>query len=649
MSGIAGIYNIDGAPVDRALLRRMTDAIAHRGPDGIHHWVDGFVGMGHCMLQTTPESVYEQQPLTDESGNLCLTMDGRVDNREELISALKSKGARLRDDTDAELVLKAYEGWGEDCPVRILGDFAFVIWDKRERRLFCARDILGIKPFCYYTDGERFLFASEPAQLLTNPFIPFEPNEGMIGEYLACAITSTEETLYAGLLRLPAAHSMVITPSRISKRRYWDIDAVRELHHRNDEEYAEHFRVVLSDSVRCRLRSQKPVGVELSGGLDSSSIVCTVRALLRERHISAPGLETLSLVFPGLPFDESSYIDEVSRSTEIVNNSISGLRSETLDDDGLTACHSFPLYPNQEMYRPLLLLARQKRMRVVMTGLGGDDWLTGNPQHCADLLRRLKFSECVRELRYRSDDGITFSSFLAYAVRPLLPQSLRIAGRVLRRLVRRGAVAGWVSPRFAARIKLHDRITRSRPELRQPATYAQENMYRWLTGGWLAHHLEVVEAHLSRFGLVYHCPFHDKRVVEFGFALPEEQRWRGEHWKFILRNCMKGTLPDKVRLRTQKVAYDQVFAKALAQSWNGRSFHLPNTLSLGWLKSRELGAMYKELEFAYRVRNQEWLPHVWPLWTSYAIDKWFGNEFSSKHSGEKSQSHALDVGHVSST
>src|SRR5919106_115600 len=131
MSGIAGIYHLDSRLVDPAPLRRMTDIIGHRGPDGAGCWLNGPVGLGHRMLHTTPESLRETQPLPDETGSLCLTLDGRVDNRNELRAALESKGAKLRTDTDAELVLRAYESWDEACPKHIIGDFAFVIWDQR--------------------------------------------------------------------------------------------------------------------------------------------------------------------------------------------------------------------------------------------------------------------------------------------------------------------------------------------------------------------------------------------------------------------------------------------------------------------------------------------------------------------------------------
>ena len=163
MSGIAVFYNLDGRPVDRMLFERLLSAIGHRGPDGIGCCIEGPIALGHAMLRTTPESLQEFQPLRDENAGLCLTLDGRVDNRDELTEALNAKGFQLRANTDAEIVLRAYECWGEESPRQIIGDFAFALWDERRRRLFCARDLEGIKPFFYYFDGRTFICGSEAA------------------------------------------------------------------------------------------------------------------------------------------------------------------------------------------------------------------------------------------------------------------------------------------------------------------------------------------------------------------------------------------------------------------------------------------------------------------------------------------------------
>jgi asparagine synthase (glutamine-hydrolysing) len=166
MSGITGLYNLDGRPADDLLLRRMAAAIEHRGPDGIRYWVNGPVGLGHLMLQSTPESAHEKQPLANGDATLCLTLDGRVDNRSELRHGLESRGFSPRDDSDAELVLRAYECWGEGCPNRLLGDFAFAIWDAGKRQLFCARDHVGVSPFYYHRSASLFAFGSEIRSLL---------------------------------------------------------------------------------------------------------------------------------------------------------------------------------------------------------------------------------------------------------------------------------------------------------------------------------------------------------------------------------------------------------------------------------------------------------------------------------------------------
>ena len=166
MSGLAGIYRLDGQPVHPPLLQRMVERLAHRGPDGSHCWIHRFIGMGHAMLRTTPESLEEQQPWQDETGALSLTLDGRIDNREDLTASLLAAGLTLRNHTDAELMLRAYQCWGEACPERIVGDFALVIWDGPRRQLFCARDILGLKPFYYSLHDNTFCWASEIPPLL---------------------------------------------------------------------------------------------------------------------------------------------------------------------------------------------------------------------------------------------------------------------------------------------------------------------------------------------------------------------------------------------------------------------------------------------------------------------------------------------------
>ncbi|HYL60710.1 MAG TPA: asparagine synthase-related protein, partial [Candidatus Acidoferrales bacterium] len=280
MSGIAVIHNLDGRPVDRGLLSRMIEAAPYRGPDGIHVWTDGPVGLAHAMMCTTVESLRESQPLVDGDAGLVLTLDGRVDNREELSALLTAKGCRPRDDTDAELVLRAYECWGEDSPAKIIGDFAYALWDARRRQLFCARDVLGVKPLYYFCDGTIFLAASELHQLMACSRVSHELNEGQIAEYLSAELRNRDETFYADIRRLPGAHFLAVDSAGVRLNRYYDLRSTADLHYANDGEYAEHFREIFRESVRCCMRSNAPVAATLSGGLDSSSLLGMAASIL---------------------------------------------------------------------------------------------------------------------------------------------------------------------------------------------------------------------------------------------------------------------------------------------------------------------------------------------------------------------------------
>ena len=404
MSGIMGICNVDGRPVDRALLQRMTQAIAHRGPDGIGHWMAGPVALGHAMFQTTPESLRETQPLVmqeAERGNLCLTLDGRVDNRRELRAALEGKGCAPRTDTDAELVLRSYECWGEDCARHIIGDFAFAVWDERNRKLFCARDLLGIRPFYYHFDGRAFTFSSELRPLLEVPGFERRLNPGMFAEYLGNCITSQEETLYQGILRLPPAHALVLKNGALRVSRYFDFDPGKSIRYGSDQEYAEHFFEIFKEAVSCRLRSQTPVALWLSGGLDSSSILGMAGHLVEQGAITDRQLATYTLTFSQPDADERAYVNDAARMWPFAAHAVDihDVQVESLANQ-IQRNQDFPEFPNISPWQGLGAKASQNGCRVDMWGFGGDEWLTGDETHCADLLRQFRIPALIRQFRH---------------------------------------------------------------------------------------------------------------------------------------------------------------------------------------------------------------------------------------------------------
>src|SRR2546427_256925 len=307
VTGIAGLWRRDGRPGEPAELDGMLARVAHRGPDGTGAWREGPVALGHGMLHTTPESLREQQPLVGTRGDLVLVADARIDNRGELCSLLPAPS----DATDAELILAAYERWGEHCPEHLLGDFAFAMWDGRTQRLFCARDHFGVKPLYYHHRPSRlFAFASEIKGLLALPDVPRRLNETRVADYLVPLLEDKVITFYEEIVRLPPAHRMVVSRDGVLIEQYWALDPEREIRMKSDAEYAEAFREIFTEAVRCRLRSAFPVGSMLSGGLDSSSIACVARELLAED--GGGKLHTFSAIFPDVPeCDEREYIDAV--------------------------------------------------------------------------------------------------------------------------------------------------------------------------------------------------------------------------------------------------------------------------------------------------------------------------------------------------
>ena len=625
MSGILALWNVDGQPIDHRLPRRLTEVIAHRGPDGAGLWIQGAVALGHQMLRTTRESLQEKQPASDETGALCLTLDGRVDNRTELRSALESTGLLFRTDTDAELILRAYTCWGEDCPKHIIGDFAFVIWDGRNRRLFCARDHIGAKPLYYYADRHRFLCGSELRQLLEHPAVPREPNEGMVGEYLACSITSQEETLYRGIFRLPPAHSLTVSPDGFQKKQYWTLDPAQEISHPTDEAYAEHFSHLFREAVRCRLRSHGPIGAELSGGLDSSSVVGMAQSLLRERTAPDYGFETFSLVFPGLDCDESRYIDEVRRLWDITSSSVPPGNPHENSMQQIQQHMDFPDYPNYSMFDPLLAAARAKGMRVALTGLGGDDWLGGGFPPYADLLCEGQWLPLLREIRQDVGD-LGFYSIFKQTVAPLLPRRIHHAYTWA---FKRNGVPSWIDAGFARRVNLAERL-RAKPGEQPFNSYVQQDRFLLYKSGEQVHSNEMAERASSRFGIESRHPFNDRRLMEFAIALPQEQRRRGAHQKFILRQAMQGLLPETVRQRRTKAEFSHTFAQAFDLLGGDRLFRSLSTAN--WVNSEQARRLHRQMAQLYSQNDSGYKALTWPLWMIVGIESWFTMIFNQSSS-----------------
>ena len=465
MSGLAAILHLDGRPAEPREIERMLDAIAHRGPDGSGIWRGGPTALGHRMFHTTPESLDETQPHCDETGDYRLIFDGRIDNVAELRHALEERGLRPRATTDAEIVLRSYQCWGEPFVEKLLGDFALAIWDARAETLLCARDALGVKPLYYYGDGRIFVCGSEINALLSHPEIPRQPNEGMVGEYLAYQRATGGETLFRSIMRLRPGHVLTASQGRISVRRYFDLDPRKELRYRNDDEYAEHFLDIFKESVRCRMRCAGPLAMQLSGGLDSSSIVCTAHKFFDGGPSSPSRFKTYSLTFPGLVDDETDYINEALRHTGVRGDLLTHNPTGEFDNFEWVRKHrDFPEYPNHLSMLRLWEAVRGDGARVLLTGLGGDECFSGCLDDIADLLRRGELRSLMRQVRIDSlQSPVRFGEkigalhiFLAKGLLPLLPRAMQRMAHGL--AGHKQSFPPWIDPGFARRIALEERL-----------------------------------------------------------------------------------------------------------------------------------------------------------------------------------------------
>ncbi len=565
MSGIAVIWNRDDRPVDRDVLFQMTRLMDRRGPDREAHYFRGSIGLGHCMLATTPESPAEEEPLVNEARSLCLTFDGRIDNRAELRSFLQAHDARLRGDSDAELVLASYRHWGEDCPTHLLGDFAFAIWDQQRKLLFCARDPLGVRPFFYATIGDTFICASEIRSLFALPGLKKEPDLATVVCHLLKKYVEFDETIYRGVYRLPLAHRLTVTRDAIRCSRYWDIDPARTIRYRNDDEYAEHFRELFFDSVRCRLRSRGPVAGMLSGGLDSSSIVCSAQRICDDLAMTEPGFETFSMVFDRFPScDERPFIDEVIRHCGAKANLHPCDR-----DSSEAALARRVLYPDVPYSPQIVLIAsmfgkiRSRNFHVLLDGTGGDELAGTQLGHLAEMMWKGKWGSLAAFLGdYSRTWGLSrWRLFVLSCVKPSIPEPIKALKRMIARrkpdasLARREAIESTGA---------RERLTRASAAPDFPSS-RQKEMYALMFSGWgptVA--TESYELLGSYFGIEIRQPFRDRRLVEFAFALPADQLWRDAWSRIAFRNAMKGILPDKVRQRRGKGMFVPLYDSVLA-------------------------------------------------------------------------------------
>lgn len=564
MSAIFGIYYFDRPLVAEPDLNRMLDILAHRGSDGAATWRDGPVGLGHRMLWTTPESVHEKLPHVNQTGDLVITADGRIDNRAELAAALGIVGVNEYL-SDSELILHAYHKWGEGCPERLLGDFAFAIWDRRRQVLFCARDHFGVRPFHYYSCDRMFVFASEIKALFCLPEVPRRLNELRVADYLVPILEDDKSTFYEGIFRLSHAHCMTVSREATRSRRYWALDPSRDVHLASDQEYAEAFREIFTEAVRCRLRSAFPIGAMLSGGLDSSSIVCVARQLLSASN-NKP-LNTFSLIFDDVPqCDERPFIDAVLDQGGLHPHYVHGDQLSLLADLDRTFDQEDEPFqaPNMFLHRALYRAAHQQNVRVLLDGFGGDTTVSHGRAHLTEMAGAGRWGALRNEINGLSRNvGVSPWKLLwGYVIWPLVPRLLIDSWRMVRRRNR----PPWnplISSEFARRIDLAGRVRALQGISLHPPKTARQDHSRLLCSALIPYLLNGIDLAAQSWSIAPAYPFCDSRLAQFCLALPPAQKMHEGFTRVVMRRALADVLPNKVRWRGGKANFSSNFDNCL--------------------------------------------------------------------------------------
>jgi asparagine synthase (glutamine-hydrolysing) len=551
MCGIAGLLNFDKTPADAEQIGRMTNAMAHRGPDAGASWIEEGLALGHRRLSIIDLSTAANQPFADNSGRYMMVFNGEMYNYQEVKAQIPDYAFRTTSDT--EVLIAAYAKWGADCIGRFRGMFAFAIWDKVEQELFIARDRLGVKPVYFYIDNNRLLFASEIRGILATGLVPKKLNPAALIDYFSYQSISAPASPVEGILQLEAGYWMKISrKGTIRKERYWDVTTPKaDFDFGNRQAIMKNIRELTLQSVSRRLVSDVPVGAFLSGGIDSSAVV----GLMAEAGSSRPN--TFNISFEEKEYDESQYAEMVAKKFNTIHTRLLLKPTVFLDElqNALNAMDS----PSGDGINSYVVskAIRNNGMTVALSGVGGDELFAGYPffQQYLRLQKIKPWYSLPAGLR-KMAAGLALGSSggrkgrmkqLLGLPSPSISHSYPIFRQILSPLLihQLTHLAGDQTTTLVEKEleQRQDRIT-TLPLLSQVSAaeylgYTQQTLLKDTDQMSMAVSLEVRE------------PFFDHDLVEFVLSIPDEMK-RPVYPKSLLVESLKPLLPDEVVFRPKK-------------------------------------------------------------------------------------------------
>lgn len=611
MSVQAGILNFDGRPADLALLGKLSSAIEQYGPDGGSTYVDGPLGMAYRAFHTTLESRMERQPYSSAHG-IVVTWDGRLDNRDELIPQVWDELTDER--TDVAIVIAAFQKWGTNCFGKLIGDWALSIWNSHDHDLLLARDYVGVRHLYYYPKHQGITWCTNLATLVLLSGTQFTLNDEYIAGFLALW-PEAHLTPYREIHAVPAGKFVRIRDGEATIHSYWSFDTKRRIRYKTDAEYEEHFRHVFRQAVRRRLRSDSPILAELSGGLDSSSIVCMADDIINNGEAEVPRMDTTSRYDPEEPGgDERPYFSKVEEK-----------RGRTgFHVDLSKVPKTFPLHFHEFVATPGSMgnappnpnddgtaVLQRLDYRVLLSGMGGDEFTGGVPDPSpllADLLVQFRLRQLSNQLMTWSLVKRTpWIQLLFRSLVLLLPFSIRM------RLKKENKAEPWLDARFANRYRLAVRRLARSEDLgfRLPTQRDHAEAFVGMARQMCIAVPQLWACQERRY------PYLDRSLVEFILAIPAEQLLRPGQRRSLMRRSLANLLPPEVLSRTTKATTARRPLASFNMQWPqlDNLLRSPLTSHLGYINARD----FRDALTAAKNGN---VPHLMRLLRGLSLELW---------------------------
>lgn len=595
MSAQFGRWNFAGKPLDESYLQKVKSVISPYGPDGGSSYTGDHITILYHAFHTTKESHLETQPHTSGSGAI-ITLDGRLDNaadiRGELGNVLPAKS------TDVEVVAAAYERWGTACLAKLVGDWALAVWDGRTRSLVLAKDFAGVRQLYYSMDKEQVTWST-----ILDPIIRFARTSFTLSEeYLAGWLSfnpAAELTPYVGVYCVPPSSFVLLRPEQCEIRKYWDFDSTRQIRYATDCEYEEHFRTVFGQAVRRRLRSEIPILAELSGGMDSSSIVCMADRIIASGISDTPRLDTISYYNDSEPnWNERPYFAKVEEKRGRAGCHINCAAQEVFSfDSGAGHFEATPGCTAGRMNKTaqqLALFIQAQGHRVVLVGVGGDEVMGGVPTptpELQDMLARGQIKALSHQLKcWALNKKKPWLHLLLDALRDFLPPALIGVPSFQQ-------PPSWLNPNFvrqnttalegyAQRLRLFGALPSFQANLQ-----VLDNLRRRL----------ACQAISSEPPYEKRYPYLDRCLLEFVYASPREQLLRVGQRRSLMRRALRGIVPHEILERKRKAFVSRGPRAAISAEWDSLS-RLSQDMSSS---SRGIVDQHSFLESLRRARNNE--------------------------------------------